>query len=87
MNTDHTDKKGIINKMKNLCLPRPPREPRAARRVGRVRVDPCPKNLKNDLIHYLRNKQYPNSKLQKIPLTPHSASSCRAALEKGENSF
>ncbi len=20
MNTDHTDKKGIINKMKNLCL-------------------------------------------------------------------
>ena len=27
MNTDQTDKKGIINKMKNLCLPRPPREP------------------------------------------------------------
>jgi len=52
MNSDHTDKKGIINKMKNLCL----------------RVDPCPKNLKINLIHYFRNKQYPNSKLQKIPL-------------------
>jgi hypothetical protein len=27
MNTDHKDKRGIINKMKNMCLPRPPREP------------------------------------------------------------
>ena len=26
MNIDHTDKMGIINKIKNLCLPRPPCE-------------------------------------------------------------
>ena len=52
MNTDHTDKMGIVNKMSNLCLPRPPRES-----GGSVQIR-VPKKFKTDPIHYLNNKWF-----------------------------